>query len=163
MNLLGICILITNIPDGIITAKQLYETYSLRWQIELIFKTWKLVYNMAKVRNVKIERFQCQLYGKLILVLLSSTVTFRARAVLLINKKQEISEIKVSRIVCEYFESLYSAIICSQKEVESILESIFESIIKNGKKSRKKNKKTVFDIIGVPYKEDSFHGEAEVA
>jgi hypothetical protein len=163
MNLLGICILMTNIPDRIIDAKQLYETYSLRWQIELIFKTWKSVYNMAKVRNVKIERFQCQLYGKLILVLLSSTVTFRARAVLLINKKQEISEIKVSRIACEYFESLYLAIICSPKEVLSILESIFETIIKNGKKSRKKNKKTVFDIIGVSYKEDKCYNKTEIA
>lgn len=153
----------TNIPDRIIDAKQLYETYSLRWQIELIFKTWKSVYNMAKVRNVKIERFQCQLYGKLILVLLSSTVTFRARAVLLINKKQEISEIKVSRIACEYFESLYLAIICSPKEILSILESIFETIIKNGKKSRKKNKKTVFDIIGVSYKEDKCHNKTEIA
>lgn len=163
MNLLGICIIITNIPNGIITSKHLYETYSLRWQIELIFKTWKSVYNMAKIRNVKIERFQCQLYGKLILVLLSSTVTFRARAVLLINKKQEISEIKVSRIVCEYFESLYSTIICSPEQVVNILEIIFETIIKNGKKSRKKDKKTVFDIIGVSCKEDRCHDETEVA
>jgi hypothetical protein len=163
MDLLGLCILMTNIPDEIIAAKQLYEIYSLRWQVELIFKTWKSVYNIAKVRNVKIERFKCQLYGKLILVLLSSTVTFRARAVLLINQKKEISEIKVSRIVCEYFESLYSAIICSPKELVSILECIFETIIKNGKKSRKKNKRTVFDIIGVSYEEDICHDEVSVA
>jgi hypothetical protein len=163
MDLLGICILMTNIPDIIITATQLYETYSLRWQIELTFKIWKSVYNLAKVRDVKIERFQCQLYGKLILVLLSSAVTFRARAILLINKKQEISEIKASRVVCEYFESLYSAIIFSPKEVESIVRNIFEIIIKNGKKSRKKGTKTVFDIIGVSYEEDRCHNEAEVA
>lgn len=152
MNLLGICIFITNIPNEILTANQFHEVYSLRWQVELIFKTWKSIYNMAKIKDVKIERFECQLYGKLILVLLSATVTFRTRAIFLINKRQEISEIKVSRIVCEYFESLYWTIICSPVEVVNILSNIFETILKNGTKSHRKNKQTVFDIMGVTYK-----------
>lgn len=155
MSLLGLCIFMTNISDKILPAEQLHDVYSLRWQIELIFKTWKSVYNMAKIKDVKIERFECQLYGKLILVLLSSTVTFRTRAVLLINKKQEISEIKVSRIVCEYFESLYCTIICSPSEVYNILENIFATILKNGKKSHRKNKQTVFDIMGVSYERNT--------
>jgi hypothetical protein len=141
----------TNISDEILTAKQIYEVYSLRWQIELIFKTWKSVYNMAKIKDVKIERFECQLYGKLILVLLSSTFTFRARAVLLIKKKKEISEIKVSRIVCEYLENLYSKIINSPFEVFNILIDIFQINPKNSNKSHRKNKHTVFDILGVAY------------
>lgn len=151
MNLLGLCIFMTNIPNEILTATQFHEVYSLRWQVELIFKTWKSIYNMAKIKDVKIERFECQLYGKLILVLLSSTITFRTRAVLLINKKQEISEIKVSRIVCEYFESLYWTIICSPMEVLVILSDMFEIILKNGIKSHRKNKQTAFDIMGVSY------------
>lgn len=161
MSLLGICIFMTNISDEILNAKQFHEVYSLRWQVELIFKTWKSVYNMAKIKDVKIERFECQLYGKLILVLLSSTVTFRTRAVLLINKRQEISEIKVSRIVCEYFESLYRTIICSPMEVYNVLENIYKTILKNGKKSHRKNKQTVFDIMGVSYERSRC--DAEVA
>ncbi len=151
MNLLGISIFMTNISDEMLTTEQIHEVYSLRWQVELIFKTWKSVYNMAKIKDVKIERFECQLYGKLILVLLSSTVTFRTRAVLLINKRLEISEIKVSRIVCEYFESLYWTIICSPIKVYNILENIYKTILKNGKKSHRKHKQTVFDIMGVSY------------
>jgi hypothetical protein len=151
MNLLGICIFMTNIPDEILTAEQFHEVYSLRWQIELIFKTWKSVYDMAKVKDVKIERFKCQLYGKLILVLLSSTLTFRARTVVLQKKNKEISEIKASEIICEYIGSLYLEIINSSKKVFHILTNLFESILKNGKKSHRKNKKTAFDIMGVSY------------
>jgi hypothetical protein len=163
MDLLGLCIIMTNIPDEIVIAKEVYEIYSLRWQIELLFKIWKSVYDIDKVRSVKMERFECHLYGKLILILLSSTVTFRARAILLIRKKQEISEIKVSRIMCEYAESVYLAIVCSPEDMENILKNIFETIIKNGKKTRKKNKKTVFDIMGISCKKDNCHEHEDIA
>ena len=64
------------------------------------------VFTPFSLYSVKIERFECQLYGKLILVILSSIITYRVRAILLSNKKFEISEIKTTRIVCEYFEYL---------------------------------------------------------
>jgi len=35
-----------------------------------IFKVWKSIYHVDKLKKVKIERFECQLYGKLILILI---------------------------------------------------------------------------------------------
>jgi len=31
----------TNIPKEILSKEQIYETYSMRWQIEIMFKIWK--------------------------------------------------------------------------------------------------------------------------
>ncbi|APM38848.1 transposase [Clostridium kluyveri] len=76
--------------------KQIHEIYSLRWQVELIFKIWKSIFHISNVKPVKIERFKCQLYGKLILLVLSSIVMFKMRAELLEKNRFGASEIKAA-------------------------------------------------------------------
>jgi hypothetical protein len=47
--LLGWDIFITNVPPERLNAKQVAETYDLRWRIEIIFKAWKSHFNISKV------------------------------------------------------------------------------------------------------------------
>lgn len=61
---------ITNIPKDWLKAEQVREAYSLRWQIELIFKVWKSQANINKVKAMKIQRFQCQLIAQFLWILL---------------------------------------------------------------------------------------------
>jgi hypothetical protein len=155
IQLLGISIYITNVKQEVLTAEQVNDFYSLRWQIEIIFKTWKSIFHIHGVKPVKIERFQCQLYGKLILLLLSSTVMFKMRALVIQNKKLETSEMKTSEIVHEYIDSLYFELIKFPSESSHTLKLMFENVVRNGLKSHRKHKKTVFDILGVCYKRTS--------
>jgi len=60
------------VTDQILSAKEIISTYKLRWQIELIFKTWKSNLNIHKVKPVKQERMECQLIAKLIWILLNA-------------------------------------------------------------------------------------------
>ena len=60
----------TNIPKEWLTTDQIRKTYSLRWQIELVFKTWKSQAQINKIKHVRVERFQCQLIARLIWVLI---------------------------------------------------------------------------------------------
>jgi len=57
---------ITNAPIKMIATKDVYHIYSLRWQIELIFKAWKSLCNIDKIKKVKIHRFECNLLSGLI-------------------------------------------------------------------------------------------------
>lgn len=61
---------ITNIPKDWLKAEQVRKAYSLRWQIELIFKVWKSQANINKVKAMKIQRFQCQLIAQFLWILL---------------------------------------------------------------------------------------------
>ena len=61
---------ITNIPKDWLKAEQVRSAYSLRWQIELIFKVWKSQANIDKVKTMKLQRFQCQLIARLLWILL---------------------------------------------------------------------------------------------
>jgi IS4 transposase len=55
----------------ILPIEKIRRTYYLRWQIELVFKTWKSFFEINKVKKVKKERLECQLLAKLIWVLLN--------------------------------------------------------------------------------------------
>ncbi|HGK0946593.1 TPA: transposase, partial [Streptococcus pneumoniae] len=52
-------LLITNVSSKHLPHNEVYELYSLRWQIEIIFKTWKSIFKIHEVKPVKLERFQC--------------------------------------------------------------------------------------------------------
>jgi IS4 transposase len=151
MKLLGITMFITNIDSSILPNEQVYEIYSLRWQIEILFKTWKSIFTIANVKPVKIERFRCQLYGKLILLILSSATMFKMRNELLNTEKLEASEIKSAGIIKEYIQKVYLGLINKPLKVYKIFAQIYICIKRNGRKSHRKGKKTFFDILGISY------------
>lgn len=75
-------IFITNVPDQVLCPGEVAESYSLRWQIELVFKAWKSNLGLHKVKAVKKERMECQLIAKLIWILLNSKILSVANKVL---------------------------------------------------------------------------------
>ena len=75
-------IFITNVPEEQLSAQEVNDAYKLRWQIELIFKTWKSNLNIQKVKSVKTERMECQLMAKLIWILLNSKLLQIANRIL---------------------------------------------------------------------------------
>jgi len=89
IELLEASVYITNVRDTDLTPNQIYEMYTLRWQVEIVFKTWKSIFHIQNVKKVKIERLECQLYGKLILLLLSSTIMCKMRVLLLLKKRRK--------------------------------------------------------------------------
>ncbi len=62
-------IYITNTDKETIKPEHIAQLYSLRWQIELIFKTWKSLCNIDKTKAVKLHRFECTLLAGLIWIL----------------------------------------------------------------------------------------------
>jgi hypothetical protein len=62
---------ITNTTKEILKTEDVVQLYRLRWQIELVFKTWKSLLDMQRVKAVKKERLECQLIAKFIWILLN--------------------------------------------------------------------------------------------
>jgi hypothetical protein len=57
---------ITNVPQTMLTFSQTVLLYSLRWQIELLFKLWKSEAQLDRVAGRLRERVLCEIYAKLI-------------------------------------------------------------------------------------------------
>lgn len=62
---------ITNATEDQIPMTTVGSLYRLRWQIELMFKIWKSLCHIDKVKKVKKERLECYIYAKLIGIVLS--------------------------------------------------------------------------------------------
>jgi Transposase DDE domain len=142
---------ITNIPWEFVPKERIHDLYSLRWQVEILFKTWKSFFRIDQCKEVKQERMECHLYGQLIAILLCSSTVFRMRELLLRKKHKELSEYKAIYMIQSYFPLLHQSIQKNTQEISKILLRLFHLAEKNGRKSHRYEKKTVFDILGVVY------------
>jgi len=136
-------ILLTNLPQESFDGQQVYELYSLRWQIELLFKAWKSVFDLEKVKEMKKERFECHLYGTLIAILVTQTFLFQARMYWHQKEDIEISERKALDLLQSYWHQL----LLRSHMAEINLFSLLSLLRKHAKKGRRKGEETASDIL----------------
>jgi hypothetical protein len=63
-------LLITNAPPELLSLAETLVLYKVRWQIELLFKLWKQAAKIDEWRSQNQDRILCELYGKLIAVVI---------------------------------------------------------------------------------------------
>jgi hypothetical protein len=85
--LLGWNIYITNVLVSMLTLQQVLVMYSVRWQVELIFKVWKSRCALDRVAGRRRERILTELYAKLIGVVVTHFLIASFRSV-----KRELSK-----------------------------------------------------------------------
>ncbi|HDR5354033.1 TPA: transposase, partial [Bacillus thuringiensis] len=161
--LTGINIYVTNTPWEVVPMEQIHGFYSLRWQIEIIFKTWKSLFQIHHWRTIKQEPLECHVYGKLIAIFICSSMMFKMRQILLRKYKRELSEYKAIRIIQDHLSLFYQAIQKSTQEIAKILLRLFTLLKKNGRKSHRYEKKTIFDIMGVIYEYSGYRNQKKAA
>jgi len=149
--LMGMNVYITNTSLKEVPTNYVHALYSLRWQIEILFKTWKSFFEIDACKTMKRERLECHLYGQLIGILLCSSTMFQMRQLLLEKKKQELSEYKAIYMIKDYFPLLFQAMVVGTEELLNILHRLYQLLQKNGRKSHRYKKRTVFDILGIVY------------
>ena len=120
-----------------------HELYSLRWQIELLFKAWKSVFDLEKVKKMKKERFECHVYGTLIAILVTQTFLFQARTYWQQTEGIQISERKALDVLQFYWQQPLLRL--SKEEIS--LSSLLLLLKKHGRKDRRKGKETASDLL----------------
>jgi hypothetical protein len=73
LKLLDWTILLTNVSAQKLSAQQLLEAYSCRWQIEVLFKSWKSFFQLGKLPTRNPLWVQIQLLAKLLAIALVQT------------------------------------------------------------------------------------------
>ncbi len=74
---MGLNVFVTNLPAEELAIGLVWDLYRLRWQIELVFKAWKSVAAINKIKKTKRERIECYLYAKLVFVLLGWNIFWK--------------------------------------------------------------------------------------
>ena len=104
---------ITNVPSTIWTTATVPKVYPIRWQIELIFKSWKSSLHLAALTTTKEDSTLCYLYGRMLRILLNYALCPQTRATLWLQYQRELSLLKFAR----HFQALAA----------SWLQAIFQS------------------------------------
>jgi predicted GIY-YIG superfamily endonuclease len=97
LTLLAWNLFITNVPHTIWKMEAIFKAYPLRWQIELIFKSWKSYLHLASIKTKKADTTLCYLYGRMLLILLTYALYPQMRATVWLKKKRELSVLKLVR------------------------------------------------------------------
>ncbi|SDA97278.1 Transposase DDE domain-containing protein, partial [Algoriphagus alkaliphilus] len=118
-------IMVTNVPAEILKGKDIRKVYSLRRQIELIFKTWKSLVTIDEFNTKKIHRFECQLYGKLIWIILNLTIFNWLQNQVLQKNNVLCSVWKYFRLIQNISDHLINAL-KSHKELIILLDQLKE-------------------------------------
>jgi len=71
---------ITNITERMLDVEAIVKIYRIRWQIELIFKTWKSVFGLDNIGQMKYERLMCILNARLLLIMVNWEIFMVERA-----------------------------------------------------------------------------------
>lgn len=66
LKLAGWTLLLTNVPEALLTVKQAMVLIHIRWQVELLFKLWKSYGKVDEWRSHNPWRILCEIYAKLI-------------------------------------------------------------------------------------------------
>jgi hypothetical protein len=88
---------ITNVPYTIWKSDTVVNVYPLRWQIDRIFTSWKSDLHFASLTTTKEDTTLCSLYGRLLLIVLKDALSPQIRAHLWMQKKRELSLLKLMR------------------------------------------------------------------
>jgi hypothetical protein len=95
INRLAFTIFITNVPLTMWPAKVIGTIYRLRWQVELIFKSWKSDLKFDFLIGTNPFRVKCLIYARLTAILMMFTVYSRIDSVALEVLEKEISIHKI--------------------------------------------------------------------
>jgi hypothetical protein len=97
LTLLAWNLFITNVPSTVWTPMTICKAYSLRWQVELVFKSWKSDLHLATLPTKTETPTLCYLYGRLLLIVLVYALCPALRTALWTRQQRELSFLKLVR------------------------------------------------------------------
>ena len=142
----GLNLFVTNMKEEDIPKEQVWSLYRLRWQIELVFKVWKSIASVDKIKKVKRERIECHLYGKLLWALLGWNIFWRITNHLH-DKTKAVSFYKMMKDLRKFCDHLKTEASIKAGRIGFSIQRFVEDVLRNCMLEKKKRKLSSIDII----------------
>ena len=129
-------VFLTNVPDGKLTAAEVWRLYRLRWQIELLFKRFKSEGGLDETNSGKRYRVECECYLKLL-----GQVVRNWLQMLRGGPLRDVNGRQVGRVLADGMKALSKAL-RDIRLLEAVLIEIEKELANIRKRTRRKKGKT---------------------
>jgi hypothetical protein len=148
--LLHFNLFITNADAKILPFEKAMTLYRFRWQVELMFKSWKSVFSIHTLQKMKEERYIAMLYIRLILIVVNLQIINRVQSILSEQavKDSVLSYQKTLTTLKNRFIEILSILRSHRGEAIRILKNIYLILSKNHQREKRKGRENYVENIG---------------
>ena len=140
-------LLITNVPQHWLPLEMVRALYTVRWQIELLFKQLKSILRVHQSDTGKENRLRCELYGKLIGAVLIHRIHAAETNRLWNSKRREVSIDKLYKRFQERAFTLLRLLLASVLDAVEYLRDQIKRIIPACLKERQLSRMTTLGCL----------------
>lgn len=115
---------ISNTSEELLPKKHFRAVYAVRWQIELVFKSWKSSFALDRVTGYREERIKCMIYAKLLFIFITSAITHAIKNYVWLTQNREVSEFRAAGIFRISASEWLRLLICEPGRVKIFLEEL---------------------------------------
>jgi len=142
-------LLVTNVAETTLPAEMAWRLYSLRWQIELLFKQLKSVLAVHRSQTRKnVSRLKCEIYGKLILAVLVHRIHADLNNLFWNQAHRELSFDKFYKRIQERAFAILHRLLLSVPMAVQYLSVEIRSVVKNCLKLKQLSRQTTLEMLG---------------
>ena len=139
----------TNVESNILPTSNARSLYRLRWQIELMFKVWKSVGEISKIKKMKVQRFETYLYAKLLWLMINWRILWKIHIQLWTENEILISFIKAHKTMLDRMDKFRDIVIDKTNDLIQFINDIYIISPTNHRLEKKKGKLSTMEIINI--------------
>lgn len=143
---LNLNVFITNTKPEDVPASEVYNIYKLRWQIELVFKTWKQICRINTLKQVKPARTETIIYAQLLWITLNWSIINLFLGYYFRNGHGLLSVFKAFKTMKMVAQKLRD-VIKKDKKLILLLEELGRVLGRNHFREKRKNREFSEDIL----------------
>lgn len=138
---------ITNLTEEEVGGKLIYQLYKIRWQIELVFKTWKSTFGVNKIHPMRYHRLMCLFYAKFIIILINYQIIKLFEVKFYKQFSRLLSRDKCFKTLSLYFNKIRSTLLKPNQKITRFLDSMHLLLSKNHWLEKRKGRTNYVDIF----------------
>jgi hypothetical protein len=140
---------ITNVGQDVLSMEQIHQVYTIRWQVELIFKIWKSIGDIHQVKKMKVARFECCLYAKLLWIVVNWQIVWQLNMQIHSCCGKLLSFYKAYKSLKEKMEEFCIALAAGISFLRKFIERQLSLAKKFQLLDRKKDKNSMYELIQI--------------
>lgn len=138
---------ITNIPEDKVSKEEICTLYRIRWQVELIFKTWKSLFKINKFQKMNRNRFLTTLYINLLWIVVNWTLFYPFFKYQFIFKNQLTSIYKCMNTLISFSRSIRKMLRLTKVQIGKTIIELYDILSKGHDLEKRKGGCSFEEII----------------